>query len=282
MSRPAAVVGLGFTEDMKLAGLSASELATLIPLGTVLLGYRGSIAHGMYRNPADHADAIDDKDLLGVCIPSPEHYLGLKTFEQKETQLKEWDVVVYEYRKFVRLLCGANPNVLSLLWLEPHFYVHRHPAGQVLLDHRQDFMTRKLYHAFTGYAYGQLKRMTHFGDGAYATGYMGAKRKALVEKFGYDTKNAAHLIRLLRMGIEALKEGSLLVRRPDAPQLMEIKLGAWTLEQVKAEADHLFGRAEAAYDACTLPKEPDHAAISRWVTDVVAAYLPAYGPETAP
>jgi len=63
---------------------------------------------------------------------------------------------------------------------------------------------------------------------------MGTKRKMLVEKYGYDCKNAAHLIRLLRMGVEFLKDGRLYVMREDAKQLIEIKRGEWTLEQVKA------------------------------------------------
>lgn len=36
------------------------------------------------------------------------------------------------------------------------------------------------------------------------SGYMGEKRKAMVRKYQYDVKNAAHLIRLLRMGAEFL------------------------------------------------------------------------------
>jgi hypothetical protein len=88
-------------------------------------------------------------------------------------------------------------------------------------------------------------------------GYMGAKRKALVEKFGYDCKNAAHLIRLLRMGIEFLKDGELYVKREDAPQLLDIKKGCWTLKQVKDEADRLFKLSEETYLKSTLPKGPD-------------------------
>ena len=54
-------------------------------------------------------------------------------------------------------------------------------------------------------------------------GYMGEKRKRLVEKFGYDTKNASHLIRLLRMGMEFLVDGELHVEREDAKELLRIK-----------------------------------------------------------
>lgn len=88
---------------------------------------------------------------------------------------------------------------------------------------------------------------------------MGTKRKALVDKHGYDTKNAAHCVRLLRMGIEFLIDGVLYVDRShkDGPELLEIKRGEWSLEKVKAEADRLFRRAEDVYAASKLPLSPD-------------------------
>lgn len=256
-----------FVPDVK--GMDPITAVELFPDNVILLGYRGSIAHGMYRNPVHHAEAIDDKDLLGVAVGPIESYLGLERFEQREAFRGEWDVVTYEVRKMIRLLAQANPNVLSLLWLEPHSYIFIHPLGQRLISARELFVTKRAYHAFTGYAYGQLKRMTHFGDAAFKTGYLGAKRKALVEKFGYDTKNAAHLVRLLRMGIEFLNEGRLYVQRPDAPQLMEIKMGEWTLDQVKAEADHLFKRAADAYDRCRWPVEPDQISLNNLSVGII-------------
>jgi hypothetical protein len=42
---------------------------------------------------------------------------------------------------------------------------------------------------------------------------MGEKRKAMVRKYQYDVKNAAHLIRLLRMGAEFIESGNLQVYR---------------------------------------------------------------------
>ena len=75
-----------------------------------------------------------------------------------------------------------------------------------------------------------------------STGRMGAKRKELVEKFGYDTKNASHLIRLLKMGIEALTTGELLIERPDNNMLLEIKRGEWKLERVLKLSDSYSSR----------------------------------------
>lgn len=105
-------------------------------------------------------------------------------------------------------------------------------------------------------------------------GYMGDKRKGLVRKHGYDTKNAAHLIRLTRMCIEFLKDGALDVFRTyDAETLKQIKGGAWTLEQVKTAAEELFLRADQAYKDSPLPEEPDWDAIDKLVIDT---HLEAY------
>lgn len=102
-------------------------------------------------------------------------------------------------------------------------------------------------------------------------GYMGEKRKRLVEAHGYDTKNAAHLVRLLRMGIEFLNHGELVVDRGgvDATELLDIKNGVWTLERVKEEADRLFRRAEDAFDRCTLPRKQDWDGINELCVEIV-------------
>ena len=88
--------------------------------------------------------------------------------------------------------------------------------------------------------------------------YMGDKRKALVQKYGYDCKNAAHLIRLMRMCVEFLYTGELTVYRTvDGEYIRAIKSGQYPLEYVKKEAEALFEEARIARDKSPLPKEPD-------------------------
>ena len=53
------------------------------------------------------------------------------------------------------------------------------------------------------------------------------ERAVLEKEFGYDTKHAYHCIRLLRMGMEILETGEVLVYRPDWEELLSIKNGAW-------------------------------------------------------
>jgi len=255
---------------MKLKGLSEDQSNELLsdgnghPLNLIMLGYRGSIAHGTYV-PSSDPSSIDDKDLMGVYIAPKEHYLGFAGREVYERMVNEWDVVFYELRKFVRLLIKSNPNVLMMLWLPEKYYIYKNVFGEELIKFRQLFVSREAYHSFTGYAHGQLHRMTNWRF----EGYMGEKRKQLVEKYGYDTKNASHLIRLLRMGIEFLAEGYLHVEREDATQLIEIKKGLWTLERVKEEAERLFNLSQEVYVKSTLPDKPDEERIEQMLVKIL-------------
>jgi len=84
------------------------------------------------------------------------------------------------------------------------------------------------------------------------------KRSALEEQHGYDTKHAMHLVRLLRTGAEALQTGTILVRRPDAEELLAIRNGAWTYDELIKYAEDLDKQVrEDLYAKTLLPKRPD-------------------------
>lgn len=236
-----------------------------------IIAYRGSIAHGMYTSPKEPT-SIDDKDVMAVCIPDQNYYFALKEYGSRgtrEIKQHEWDIVVYEWKKFIFLLRQGNPNVLSMLWLDPKHYIKLGEAGHKLIEARQLFVGKHVYRSFSGYAHAQLYKMTHLAF----EGYMGKKRKTLVQKFGYDTKNAAHLIRLLRMAIEFLNDGRLYVERHDATQLLQIKRGEWELEKVKEEADRLFKMADDAFLKSTLPVEPDLDKINEMSTAILTEHF---------
>lgn len=238
----------------------------------IITAYRGSISHGMFM-PNNDPNSIDDKDAIAICIPPIEYYFGLKTYGSrgtKEIKRDEWDIVIYEFKKFISLLLKGNPNVLSLLWLEDIYYINVTEIGQKIIDNKHLFIGKHVYHSFVGYAKGQMHRMTH---GA-CMGYMGEKRKKLVEKYGYDTKNASHLIRLLRMAIEFLNEGKLYVQRnSDATELLDIKKGKWTLEKIKSEADRLFKLADESYVKSSLPNELDKQMINQFMCGLMEQYF---------
>lgn len=258
------------------SGLTPEQKQDLVPKNLIFLGYRGSIAHGTYV-PQEDPDSIDDKDLMGVFVAPPEHYIGLAKVRKPDGErsdvherfINEYDAVSYEIRKFINLLLKGNPNVFSALWLTEKHVIFQNEAWRLLTENKDMFVSRQAYHAFIGYAHDQFKRMTHF----HFEGYMGQKRKELVQRFGYDTKNASHLIRLLKMGIEFLIEGKLNVERADAAQLLAIKRGEWTLDRVKEESNRLFALAEEAYVRSSLPNQPDEERAEQILMKIVRMYI---------
>lgn len=83
------------------------------------------------------------------------------------------------------------------------------------------------------------------------------KRSELEEKFGYDTKHAMHLVRLLRIGYEALTEHEVMVKRPDAQELLAIRRGEWTYDKIVEYAEEMQEKVMSAYETTSLPRSVD-------------------------
>ncbi len=232
------------------AAINSDDLLAKTWLSIGLSGYRGSLAHGTA------GDIIDDVDVGGVFIAPKSHYFGLTNIEHidRVCVADKFDFCLYEIRKYFRLMLKSNPNVLSWLWLPQNMYIQVSGWGKLIIERRDIFMSKAMYKSYGGYAYGQLKRMTH---SCTDQAFQGKKRRERFEKFGYDCKNAAHLIRLLRMGIEALTTGEISVARHDAVELKEIKRGGWSLSKVEKEADRLQKLLDESYVRSSLPAKPD-------------------------
>jgi predicted nucleotidyltransferase len=97
-------------------------------------------------------------------------------------------------------------------------------------------------------------------------------RAALEGKSGYDTKHAMHLIRLLRMGLEIVSEGKVIVRRPDREELMSIRSGDWSYERVMSYASEMEKKVLAAVDQSPLPKEVNREAINDLYQNLLAMF----------
>lgn len=83
-------------------------------------------------------------------------------------------------------------------------------------------------------------------------------RLAMEEEFNMDCKHAMHLVRLLRMGAEALETGILNVKRPDAAELLEIRNGTWTYEELVNYAEKMDKHVrEVLYKTTKLPRTPN-------------------------
>lgn len=93
-----------------------------------------------------------------------------------------------------------------------------------------------------------------------------AKRSEIERQCGYDGKNASHCVRLMKMVIEGMKTGELIVNRRDAGDrelLLDIKQGRLPYGEVDNMVNDLFQEAERVLrEECTLRKEVDRCLIS--------------------
>lgn len=345
--------------------------------GTIFLARGGSHSYGTNI-------ATSDEDFRGICIPSKKYFLGnLHHFEQAELKAPHPDTTIFDLRKFISLAAMNNPNVLETLFTSPEDHLLVGELGQVLIDNREKFLSKRTRFSFAGYAHSQLKRIKlHRGyllnppqkyptrvdmglpeqslipqdqllaaeadfqkeldkfnldfleevsepvkiglrnimtemlailkittedqwlSAARQVGlsdnfieimqkeraYKNLKsqwdkyqewkknrnpaRAAMEEKFGYDGKHALHLIRLLRMCVEILGTGKVIVKRLDREELLEIRSGIWSFDQLIEEAESLDARAEELYKTSNiLPKTPDFEFLDELGIGLVEKYL---------
>ncbi len=125
-----------------------------IPERTVLLVRHGSHAYGTNNESSD-------EDFKGIAIPPKEYFFGAANrFEQAE--LNDPDAVVYDIRKFFTLAADCNPNIIEVLHTDPSDHLIVDPIGRIILDNKDNFLSKKIKFTFSGYAVAQLKRIkTH-------------------------------------------------------------------------------------------------------------------------
>jgi hypothetical protein len=82
-------------------------------------------------------------------------------------------------------------------------------------------------------------------------------RAQLEERWGYDTKHAMHLVRLMQTGLELLLTGELHVRRADAGKLNDLRDGALSFEALMELAERLQAEMKAAATTTTLAEDVD-------------------------
>jgi len=98
-------------------------------------------------------------------------------------------------------------------------------------------------------------------------------RSELEEHFGYDTKHAMHLVRLLRMAKEILTEGVVHVKRPDAKELLAIRNGKWNYDELIEWSENMDNDIRTKYYPQTdLQKSVDLSWASELVRDIYFDY----------
>lgn len=213
---------------------------------------------------------LSDVDIRGIFIPHEKYLYGTQKIEEFIDKNEE-DTVYFSLAKFLKLALEGNPNVVEQLFVRDEDILYMHPIGKELRANRHWFISKNAYGRFGSYAWAQLKRMT-VQDGQFKRN---EKRQRIIdmtlktESTPYDSKNAMHLIRLLEMGIQILREGTLSTYRENRDELLRIRDGYYTLEEIKQKAYKLNMELELAMQQSTIPNVPDFDQVNDWVVSSI-------------
>lgn len=235
--------------------------------GMVLRVLAGSAVHGLATGPSD-------RDEMGICIEPPHMVVGLRQFEHYRYRTQpegvvsgpgDLDLIVYSLRKFARLAAAGNPTVLSLLFTpEPHqLYVD--DIGRALIDRRAMFSSRQAGAKFRGYLESQRRGLMGLRSG----GTRNQGRADIRERYGFDVKFAAHMVRLGLQGVEFLRTGQITmpVPEPHRTWLLELRRGEHSKAEALTTAERLERQIEQLMTTSPLPERPDLPAINAFLIE---------------
>lgn len=215
----------------------------------------GSTAHGT------GVSGTDDLDLMAIVIPPIEQVVGLHPFEHyiyrtatirtgrvdAKSEPGDIDLTIYSLQKFVGLARKGNPSILNVFFAPVHYAT---PQGERLRRAAPLFQSKEAGRRFLGYMNAQKHRLV--GE----RGQKGVNRPELVEKYGYDTKYAYHIIRLGLQGLQFLNTGKISVPMPEHLRLLllAIREGQYTQERIFQWAEELESEMLEVLAASKLPE----------------------------
>lgn len=146
--------------------------------------------------------ATSDTDYRGIYLnQSIGDIIGLGRDEHHQKQGGGDDEVYTEFRNALKLLRGANTQMVELLFNDE--WIEISPDWVMVQKNRSRLVSsEKLFSCLRGYMQGELK----LANGE-RTGKLGGKRKSALDKYGFSPKNFVQLFRLAWAGCIYFQKG---------------------------------------------------------------------------
>lgn len=220
----------------------------------VLLGLSGSHAYGTSIDSSD-------LDIRGIALNNSREILLGQDFEQV-TGPENTDVCVYSFMKMMRLLAECNPNCIEILGLKPEHYLYISPIGNLLLENKDMFLSKRAAYTYGGYIHSQMRHLEKFVDNP-------APRP---EKL---CKTMMQIERLADMCCDLLEKGEInTYRGAQREKYLAIRSGKYLAadNSVKPEFFNRVQRRKMQIkelaETSPLPTEPDWARIQNFICDI--------------
>lgn len=209
-----------------------------------------------------------DEDTRGVCIPPADYLVGLRKWQVYKDDKR--DCTIYGLHHYAGLALTNNPQSIEVLFVRECDILRITPLGRVLREVAPIFLSKLVGRTARGIANQHVETLRDRHSSRHG------KHAELIDQYGFDTKDASHIIRTMRMAAETLATGVVNTYRPDRDELRAIRTGEWSFEQVLDEVDRLHAVLAAAIASSSLPDEPDFEAVNQLVMDLTRRSLEGF------
>lgn len=199
-----------------------------------------------------------DVDYRGVYCAEPKSILT--PFHPAGVIEGEGDDTSYELRHFFKLAVNANPNVLELLFVSESCIIEASPEGKILLENADLFLSKQIARTFIGFANSCVKRMQ--------SGHTQTGDRKEIKDHGWDTKYAAHALRVLNTGMLVLKSGKYATKSDASDMLLAVRRGEYDYDTCIFHINNLKELVSKVEAASPLPNTPDISRLSKLCTDL--------------
>ena len=204
-----------------------------------------------------------DVDIRGWYFPDKSELLGLMDKRESVVTFPNSDVTLFSFHKFIRQLIQCNPNGVEWIGVKPKHQLYVSPVAKYILEHPEMFLSKRIFHTFSGYANSMLKQIEN--------GNVTHRNRKPPEKQG---KHLAHLIRLYYTGINILETGNVdvyLEKQRDL--LLSIRYGKVDVDKIYELRESLLKQLQTAYDNSVLPEHLNFEVVNDWVVKTTEEQL---------
>ena len=145
-----------------------------------------------------------------------------------------------------------------------------HPVWIDLRSYKQHFLSKAIFKPHMGMAQDHIKKLDVPGRKC------GVKGRKLIEQFGYNTKDAACVLRILWQCYDLLISHHLDFPCSEANTLKLIIAGKFTLEECKDMIENAMAQLKDAEKNCILPETPNYNIINKILIETVTKYHTEY------
>lgn len=241
---------------------------------TMFVGITGSFSYGVSQDTSD-------MDLCGFCIPPKEYVFPHLSgeifgfgkvgprFEQFskhhiDYNNKNYDITIYNIVKFFNLCMQNNPNMIDMLYLPRRCVLHSTSIYETIRESRDLFLHKGAVPKFRGFAFSEMSKLKKVER-------VNLKRQYLVDKFGYDTKNAYHIVRLL-LEIEMILSKGTLDLECNSKILKAVREGEMTLQSLQDWVESKEKALEIEKANSKLPEKPREADIKKMLLNALESH----------